>query len=104
MKNRINNCIHSACIALEKCLDLHGFFLKICGERFRKNAPNDKVTLAQHGVDLFRDFVDFVSNLPHVRESDSLTIDHVFSHSLYDKLKETSFVHILKETLVLTIN
>jgi hypothetical protein len=89
MKNRINNCIHSACTALEKCLDLHGIFLKICGERFRKKAPYDKVTLAQHGVDLFRDFVDFVINLPHVREYDSQTIDPVLSHSLYDKLKET---------------
>jgi hypothetical protein len=43
------------------------------------------------------DFVDFVSNLPHVRESDSLSIDPVLSHLLYDRLQETLVLTIWGE-------
>ena len=89
LNERSSRCIHEACTTLEKCLDLHGIFSKICGERSKTKCPYDKVKLHVHGISSFKEFVDYVSNLPHVRESGFLNINSVLSVSLFDKLKET---------------
>ncbi|XP_018026712.1 uncharacterized protein LOC108682107, partial [Hyalella azteca] len=83
-----SSCIHEACTTLEKCLDLHSIYTVMCGERSETKCPYDKVKLHLHGISSFKKFVNYVSNLPHVRESGFLNINSVLSNSLFDKLKE----------------
>ena len=84
--NSRKSCLNKALIELSKCLDFESIIKCMVGVRDKSKCPYNKVTLATFGKYQFEKFIDHVSNLKHVEESD-LTIDKALAPELHASIK-----------------